>query len=154
MKKSRFILFAIVISVVAVFTTSCKKKGCTDPDAINYSREAEKDDGSCSFEGAMVFYYIEATAAKLVSDGAITMTYYVDGRTIGSSDANIYWTGPPYCGDSGTIGVTKSWANNRTREYYYSVRDQTGWEFWGGPITFYGNTCVSTELSAFKKKKK
>tara|TARA_B100000524_G_scaffold230605_1_gene122313 strand:+ start:2307 stop:3527 length:1221 start_codon:yes stop_codon:yes gene_type:complete len=43
MKKT--ILFFAVASLVAV--TSCKKKGCTDPTAINYDSEAEKDDGSC-----------------------------------------------------------------------------------------------------------
>ena len=55
MKKSSFILLVVALSVATVFTTSCKKKGCTDPEALNYSEEAEKDDGSCSYEGAMVF---------------------------------------------------------------------------------------------------
>ena len=31
-------------------TVSCKKKGCTDPTATNYSSEADKDDGTCEFE--------------------------------------------------------------------------------------------------------
>lgn len=30
--------------------TSCKEPGCTDPLAVNYSEEANKDDGSCSYE--------------------------------------------------------------------------------------------------------
>ena len=46
MKKT--ILFFAVASLVAV--TSCKKKGCTDPTAINYNSEAEKDDGTCEYE--------------------------------------------------------------------------------------------------------
>ena len=29
--------------------TSCKKKGCTDPTANNYSAEATKDDATCTF---------------------------------------------------------------------------------------------------------
>ena len=154
MKNSSLILLALSLSVAAVFTTSCKKKGCTDPDAINYSEEAEKDDGSCSYEGAMVFYYDEATAAQLVHDGAITMTYYVDGKEIGSSDADIYWTGVPYCGENGSVGVDKSWGNDNTKTYSFSAQDQTGWEFWGEPVTFHANTCVSMQLSASKRKKK
>ena len=29
---------------------SCKKKGCTDPTATNFSAEAEKDDESCTYD--------------------------------------------------------------------------------------------------------
>lgn len=154
MKKSSFFLLVVALSVATVFTTSCKKRGCTDLEAINYSEEAEIDDGSCSYEGAMVFWYNEATAAQLVYDGAITMTYYVDGKEIGSSDAAVYWTGPPECGQDGSVGVVKSWGNDRTKTYSFSAQDQTGWEFWGEPVTFHANACVSMQLMASKKKKK
>jgi PKD repeat protein len=30
-------------------TTSCKKKGCLDQDAVNYNSEAKKDDGTCKY---------------------------------------------------------------------------------------------------------
>ncbi len=33
-----------------MLATSCKKKGCTDSNATNYSEEAKKDDGSCEYE--------------------------------------------------------------------------------------------------------
>lgn len=33
----------------AMMFTSCKKKGCTDPLANNYSVDAKKDDGSCQY---------------------------------------------------------------------------------------------------------
>jgi len=41
----------IVIGLLAASTTmlSCKKKGCTDSTADNYSSEAEKDDGTCEY---------------------------------------------------------------------------------------------------------
>ena len=154
MKKSSFILLVVALGIATVFITSCQKKGCTDPEAINYSEEAEKDDGSCSYEGAMVFYYDEATAAQLEHDGAITMTYYVDGKEIGSSDADIYWTGAPECGQSGSVGEVKNWKNYGTKTYSFSAVDQTGWEFWGETVTFHANTCVHLELSASKRKKK
>ena len=44
MKKS--ILFALMAIVTLA---SCKKEGCTDPEALNYSSEAKKDDGSCTY---------------------------------------------------------------------------------------------------------
>jgi hypothetical protein len=31
-------------------TTSCKKKGCMDADAVNYMEKAKKDDGTCNFK--------------------------------------------------------------------------------------------------------
>ncbi|GAB4250553.1 MAG: hypothetical protein Kow0079_03910 [Vicingaceae bacterium] len=37
--------------VILTGLSSCKKKeGCTDPEAINYSADAKKDDGSCEYE--------------------------------------------------------------------------------------------------------
>lgn len=154
MKRSSIILLTVTLTIATVFTTSCAKRGCTDPEAINYSEEAEKDDGSCSYEGAMVFYYDEATADQLLSDGAITMTYFVDGKEIGSADAAIYWTGPPDCGQDGSVGVVKEWSNDRTKTYSFSGQDQTGWEFWGNTVTFHANTCVTMQLVASSRKKK
>jgi hypothetical protein len=48
MKNLRFLTLALVLASVSLFT-SCKKKGCTDPDSINYNADAKKDDGSCKY---------------------------------------------------------------------------------------------------------
>lgn len=45
MKKYIFALLAIV----TIGMVSCNKKGCTDPNAHNFSKEAKKDDGSCHY---------------------------------------------------------------------------------------------------------
>jgi hypothetical protein len=47
MRKS--ILFA-AMATVTLTLVSCKKEGCTDPTALNYSSEAKKDDGTCTHE--------------------------------------------------------------------------------------------------------
>ncbi len=37
----------VAIIVIGVFVTSCRKSGCTDPNAANYNPKAKVDDGSC-----------------------------------------------------------------------------------------------------------
>ena len=65
MKKS-----VLLLSVVGLFALgACKKKGCTDPTAVNYDSEAEKDDGSC--EDLMV----PSTYVFTDSDGNSTVSY-------------------------------------------------------------------------------
>lgn len=49
MKIKYFILLG---SALLVASTSCKKEGCTNPDATNYDEKAKKDDGSCIVESA------------------------------------------------------------------------------------------------------
>lgn len=48
MKKVSLILS--VVFVAAIMMTSCKKEGCTNPDAVNYDANAKKNDGSCTFQ--------------------------------------------------------------------------------------------------------
>lgn len=47
MKKTTIIT---VIGVLGIALGSCKNKGCTDPNATNYSEDAKKDDGTCEYE--------------------------------------------------------------------------------------------------------
>ena len=157
MGKLGFILISVTLSVATVFTTSCsKEQGCTDPDSKNYSETAEEDDGSCNYEGGAVFWYNETTAQGLVNDGAISLTYYVDGKIVGSSASNVFWTGTeaPDCGQNGSVTVVKNLGHVKTQAYSYSVIDQRDWEYWGGIINFNANTCTAVKLNWSKKKKK
>lgn len=49
MKKQSFFILLVSIICVSISISSCKKAGCTDPLAVNYSIEAEEDDGTCTF---------------------------------------------------------------------------------------------------------
>jgi hypothetical protein len=44
MKMNKLLLVGFILLGL---TISCKKKGCTNPEATNYNAEAKKDDGSC-----------------------------------------------------------------------------------------------------------
>jgi hypothetical protein len=64
MKRALIILLGSTLLI-----TSCKKKGCMDENALNYSAEAEKDDGSCSY------YQIPSSYAFTDESGNNTVDY-------------------------------------------------------------------------------
>jgi len=137
----------MIIGSITILTSSCsKKKGCKDPDSINYNADAEKDDGSCEYQGRVVFWFNEATANSLLANGATSLTYYVDGEIVGSSATSVYWTGAPDCGQSGSVTVTKKLGSVKNKTFTYSVKDQTGHEYLTGTVEFKANICSQIQL--------
>jgi hypothetical protein len=70
--KNTTIKILTVAFLAILSVTSCKKKGCTDPEAYNYSDEAKKDDGSCSYEAP---YTIPTTYSFTDASGNTTVNY-------------------------------------------------------------------------------
>lgn len=138
------LLYALLIFV----SVSCaKEQGCTDPDSKNYDVLAEENDGSCSYEGNCILWYNESASQGLVADAATTLTFYVDGKIVGSTATAVYWTGAPNCGDNASITITKDLGSVKTQSYAYRVVDQTGFEYWSGTLNFNANTCIATQLA-------
>jgi hypothetical protein len=83
MKKTTIQALAITMLIGGSMATlsSCKKEGCTDPNATNYSDEAKKDDGSCTYAQT------QGTVTKTgILSGNQTWTanniYLLDGRVV------------------------------------------------------------------------
>lgn len=74
MKKPNYLLYALLVCATVSFS-SCKKEGCTDQKATNYSEKAKKDDGSCSYP-AVPHNYNKDTNEKL--QGSWTVTSHKD----------------------------------------------------------------------------
>ena len=47
--NTKFLKFLYIFSALLIIQ-SCKKSGCTDPEALNYKIDAQKDDNSCLYE--------------------------------------------------------------------------------------------------------
>jgi len=139
----------LIFSSIIVFSLSisCKKEGCTDTDSISYDSDAKTDNGTCLYEGSVIFWYGENTATNLVADGATSLTFYVDGDIIGSTATNIYWTSQPGCDDNGSITKTMDLGSVKNKSYSYSIKDQTDFEYWSGIVNFTANTCLATEMT-------
>lgn len=76
MKKITLILFAACF----VAFTGCKKEGCTDESAINYSSEATKDDGSCEYETE-----IQTDTTTTSTTSTSTSDFYLNSDAIDSN---------------------------------------------------------------------
>lgn len=48
-KKTQLVLLVAILGLTSATITSCKRKGCTDVNANNYSSKAKKNDNTCTY---------------------------------------------------------------------------------------------------------
>lgn len=81
MRKITLLLSAI--SIIAITSSSCKKKGCTDENATNYDSKAKKDDGNCILPA-------EETETNNNSQNQQIVTYIINDTIDFSTTGNTY----------------------------------------------------------------
>jgi len=140
----RYILIASAISSALV---GCSVDGCTDANATNFDPSADNFDGSCTYEGQVVFWYGEATSQALIDIYSNSLSFYVDGQIQGSTATTQFWTAAPECGQNASITITKDLGNSTALASTYEVIDDYGDSWWSGIINFEANTCTKIELT-------
>lgn len=132
---------------VALAFTSCKKEGCTDEVADNYSTESKTDDGTCNYTSSIALWWTEATADNLWDAGADVITFEIDGQIVGSQSTNTWNTVVPECGANGVPGASFDLGNNTTKSITIKGYDQDGDLYWDTAIQLKGGECLQQELS-------
>lgn len=106
MKRNLSLLMTIVVAINLLFSSCQKKKGCTDPNALNQDIVAEVNDGSCKYSNA-TFY---ASAGFFNGIPIVKIDVTVNGRDIGTISA-IYSSAPGNCSAQGTVAYQFSDGN-------------------------------------------
>ncbi|MBN4073173.1 hypothetical protein JYT74_03920 [Crocinitomix catalasitica] len=113
MKNRTLILSALLIGIMGTIGfTSCSKKGCIDINADNYSAEAEKDDGSCTYP--VINMSGTGTSGDVTGNGGTatgTTTFTQSSSTLGwdmSQDASSGSFNLTVTDDSGTEVINKT----------------------------------------------
>jgi hypothetical protein len=143
MKK---ILVLSVLLLTLILLPGCKRSGCTDPDSINYDSKARTNDNSCEYEGEVLFWYNKGAADKNIAAGHTSLTFFLEGKVIGSSAANIYWGNRPECGSAGSVSTTVKLGFSKEKVYKYEIKNQNDAIVWSGNVTLTGNECLRVEL--------
>lgn len=141
--KSKHIIFLFLLLIFS----SCKKEGCTDELAINTTAGAKKDDGSCTYQSAVVFWHNASTKSYLNINGVSSLNYYLDGTYLGTSGINTVYVNAPDCSEATAFVREIAYNEEATKVLNYEVTSQSDQVIFSGSITFKSGECISHELT-------
>ncbi|NVO04298.1 MAG: hypothetical protein HXX09_16515 [Bacteroidetes bacterium] len=164
MKKilSMFILMTAVLSIASISSCRKERRGCTNPNSINYNSSATLDDGSCI---AKVYGCTDPSASNYnssanVSDGNCIYTtqittwtslptfpcttalidVYIDDIYRGSLDS--YYNSTPGCGAIGGVSYDVLPGNHK-----FFAKCNSGTFTWGPTYYNISGNCFTWELN-------
>ena len=146
MKKLNFFFALIALGMTLTLASCTQKEGCTDSNAENYDRDAEKD-CCCKYKGSVVFWYDQATSNKLITDGKTSLSFYVDDKLVGGHATNVYWTTGPECGTALSMTVDRDLGDLSSQVYEFTVYDNLGNLIWHNFQTWTANSCFKLQLT-------
>lgn len=124
MKNAQISFLVLAFGLLAL--TGCREEGCTDPEALNFSNDAGKDDGSCEYQGDLVFWFDEPYSNFIQSLNVTQLRFFVADNFVGTLEASSFLSAQPNCGDPGALTVTLETGRMKDRNFLYRVENQDG----------------------------
>jgi hypothetical protein len=142
MKALKFLSLIILFASIFAFS-SCKKEGCTDASAQNYSSTAKKDDGSCNYSEKLIFWQDATAATSWIDLGVNNLKFYVNGQYVGSCLASDYMVAgvAPSCSSNGQSSYTIDFGKNKTASIQVKITDETDFVWWEETVLVTAGTC-------------
>jgi len=138
----------IIILGVGLFITtlnSCKKPGCTDVKADNYSSKAKTNDGSCKYSEKLIIWQ-NITAAQSWNGVATVLKIYVDNQYLGSFAASEYFNATPDCSSNGQLYKTIDFGTATTKIVNIRVTDESNFEWYNNNVTMNAGMCTTYQI--------
>lgn len=134
--------FLVITGLISVTTViSCKKKGCTDPTASNYSSKAKKDDGSCQYD----FTYSSTPLPNNVSDMTAAFAPYTPHVSTSNDGTTFFVEADAIANHEMMKGIT-AWIDQ-----FPVYQKMTGSNSWQIPIAPSYSTAGYTITDHFRK---
>jgi len=117
--KNLLPLFAVL------FALGCAEKGCTDPEALNYAKSAERDDESCRYGDK----YLDQKESLIRNHAALSYALYSDALVLSNTlktSVDAFLEAPD---DDGLSLVKLSWRNA-----YFAYLQCEALRFSNGPV--------------------
>jgi hypothetical protein len=121
----KIIFFSLALMV---FCSSCRKSGCQDERATNFVPKAKKDDGSCTYQCNVLFWWKQQYADELINNGTSMLTMVLYEQAYGSAEPTAYYNSLPVCGEQNNQGISViiNMGRNPTSIVDYEIVNQDG----------------------------
>jgi len=143
--KANLLLMLLFATILIIGISSCKKKGCTNSNACNYDKTAEKDDGSCK-RNHVSFWKKTSNALEdiVVTINVAQHTGVSINYTTTSDNITADFVSEPDCY---AAGCATFYFCDGVETYSYTASEKSpGAHNWSGTFTTEENGCVSVEL--------